>query len=632
MHAGIGGSALGAEGMKSASRGVSISLLGYLLLTAFLLGPTLEAAAQSLGTFTATGDMTTARVGHTATLLLDGRVLIVGGDKTGTAELYDPATGTFTPTGNGTTGHGGGASWGAPPTAALLPDGRVLIAGGSKSEIYDPVTGSFTATGNMVSNQRAFTATALTNGKVLITGGTNGETDCCAIAAHPELYDPSTGTFNLTGPYAEMSVPSFANGYSAGTSGLTYTAATLLSDGKVLILSEPAAEIYDPVTNSFSVTGSMVAVDEGGFWGKPTEISARTATLMTNEKVLIAGGEPAYYDTGDFPLSRAELYDASTGTFTGTSSMRTARQGHSATLLPDGTILITGGRVNNFYDATPLAELYSPSSGAFSGQLNMTASRGYHQATRLRDGRVLITGGLNSGSSAYPGYQTLASAELYTPAVLVTDAVVTDLQFDRTSVVVGSSFSAKFSGSNLTRETFFDVRFTSPGSNNSDVILNWQRGLEVSHDVAAGTVAGRYTINGVRAHEIESDHTGIFFPVSATLTVSKPSDTTNPGDFLLPGQFRQSADGRFRLVYQVDGNLVLYQGWNPLWDSRTQSTNPGFAVMQGDGNFVVYDSTGPVWWSGTGTPGAFLVVQNDGNMVIYSAFGSPLWATNTCCR
>jgi len=83
---------------------------------------------------------------------------------------------------------------------------------------------------------------------------------------------------------------------------------------------------------------------------------------------------------------------------------------------------------------------------------------------------------------------------------------------------------------------------------------------------------------------------------------------------------------------KVDGNLVLYQGWNPLWDSRTQSTNPGFAVMQGDGNFVVYDSTGPVWWSGTGTPGAFLVVQNDGNMVIYSAFGSPLWATNTCCR
>ena len=90
------------------------------------------------------------------------------------------------------------------------------------------------------------------------------------------------------------------------------------------------------------------------------------------------------------------------------------------------------------------------------------------------------------------------------------------------------------------------------------------------------------------------------------------------------GQFRQSADGRFQLIYQGDGNLVLYQGWSaPLWWTSTNSNNPGFAVMQGDGNFVVYDSTGPVWWSGTGTPGAFLVVQNDGNTVIYSAFGSP---------
>src|SRR5207247_2077496 len=157
----------------------------------------------------------------------------------------------------------------------------------------------------------------------------------------------------------------------------------------------------------------------------------------------------------------------------------------AAALLQDGTILITGGIVNNFYDATPLAELYSPSSGAFSGQLNMTASRGYHRATRLRDGRVLITGGLNSGSSAYPGYQTLASAELYTPAVLIPDEVVTDLQFDRTNVAAGSFYSVKLSGSNLTPETFFDVRFTSPGSNDSAVVLNWQKGVAASHGVPA---------------------------------------------------------------------------------------------------------------------------------------------------
>src|SRR5437867_3606853 len=225
-----------------------VPLKAGLLLSLLFLGAGLTptAFAHAPGAFTSTGTMTTARAGHTATLLLNGKVLIVGGDKAGTAELYDPAIGTFTPTGNGTTGHGGGVSWGEPSTAALLPDGRVLIANGNKSEVYDPATGGFTVTGNMVTNQSGFTATLLTTGKVLITGGTNGETDCCAIAADPELYDPSTGTFGLAGPYAEMSVKVFPDGYSAGTSGLTYVATTPLADGKVLILSEPAANSTIP--------------------------------------------------------------------------------------------------------------------------------------------------------------------------------------------------------------------------------------------------------------------------------------------------------------------------------------------------------------------------------------------------
>ena len=112
------------------------------------------------------------------------------------------------------------------------------------------------------------------------------------------------------------------------------------------------------------------------------------------------------------------------------------------------------------------------------------------------------------------------SAELYVPSVLVPAQVVTGLRFDRTSVVAGSSYSVNVSGSNLTPQTFFDVRFTSPGSNASAVVLNWQRGLAASHDVPAGTASGSWTINGVRAHEIETDHTGSFFPVSATITVS----------------------------------------------------------------------------------------------------------------
>ena len=123
-------------------------------------------------------------------------------------------------------------------------------------------------------------------------------------------------------------------------------------------------------------------------------------------------------------------------------------------------------------------------------------------------------------------------------------------------------------------------------------------------------------------------------PTSAPVPRQYSDTIMNSGDFLLPGQSRQSGDGRFRLVYQVDGNLVLYQGSNPLWATATYGTTPGFVSMQTDGNFVVYDSTGrPVWASNTwGRPGAGLMVQDDGNTVIYSTGSSPLWATNTWGR
>jgi hypothetical protein len=89
-------------------------------------------------------------------------------------------------------------------------------------------------------------------------------------------------------------------------------------------------------------------------------------------------------------------------------------------------------------------------------------------------------------------------------------------------VPAGSSYSVGLSGSNLTPEMFFDVRFTSPESKESAVAMNWQKGLTENHEIPAGLASGSWTITGVRAHEIETDHTGNFFPVSATITVSNP--------------------------------------------------------------------------------------------------------------
>jgi photosystem II stability/assembly factor-like uncharacterized protein len=97
---------------------------------------------------------------------------------------------------------------------------------------------------------------------------------------------------------------------------------------------------------------------------------------------------------------------------------------------------------------------------------------------------------------------------------------VTSIGFDVSVVRIGATFNATMAGPNDTGQVYFDVQVRPPGSVTDIVILNWQTGTSASHSVSTGTVTGTWTITGVRAHEIETDHTGSFFPVSATLTVA----------------------------------------------------------------------------------------------------------------
>jgi Galactose oxidase, central domain len=332
--------------------------------------------------FYATGDMGTQRAGHTATLLQNGKVLIAGGynnsEVLATAELFDPTTGTFTPTGIMTTPR-------FSQTATLLQNGKVLIAGGSPSladlsggddtddlstaELFDPTTETFTATGSM-SNQRSQHAAALlANGKVLLAGG--------AVGNAAELFDPATGLFTAAG-----------NLIVGGRWGCT---ATLLHDGTVLLaggrddenfwagLPLNNAELFNPTTGTFTATGSMTefrfdhaaallnngqVLLTGGFNGSPvsdaelfdpttgsfsrtgsmgTARARHTAALLNDGTVIVAGGF-SYNAPGSF--SSAEVFDPTTNQFTPTGPMAAPRFSHTATQLGKGQVLVTGGQSN----------------------------------------------------------------------------------------------------------------------------------------------------------------------------------------------------------------------------------------------------------------------------------------------
>lgn len=362
-----------------------------LLLALLLLGwaPT----SQATGWNTA-ASLQVVRNSPSATLLPNGKVLIVGGTSTNdiasrlnSGELYDPATNSWAPAGT----LAAARTW---HSATKLSSGVVLVAGGlglATAELYNQASNAWTAAGGLATARGGHTATLLDSGKVLVAAGYNYPGTFLASA---ELYDPATNAWSAAGSLAHA-----RQGHTA----------TLLASGKVLVVggvdstlvAQASAELYDPVTNSWTAAGTLAAAR-----------ALHTATKLPSGLVLVAGGT-AY--NGGTLLASAELYDPATNSWRAAGTLAAARSIHTATLLTSGKVLVVGGGGSAYALAT--AELYYPATNTWEVADALANTREGHTATLLSNGKVLVAGGGANGYATTGGF--LASTELYEPGTPV---------------------------------------------------------------------------------------------------------------------------------------------------------------------------------------------------------------------
>jgi hypothetical protein len=276
--------------------------------------------------------------------------------------------------------------------AAALADGGALVMGGNSSESvnvpdtdssdrFDPVTETFSSGPQLAfSAQASFTTPVeLVDGTFLLVGGginSGAQLGSSGLLA-TQAFDATTGTFHRVGDL----------GFRHDAGGT----ATALRDGSVLVAGGQvpaitAAERYDPASGRWTSAGNMTNARRG-----------HTATRLADGRVLIAGGVICCNTSGEIVTGTAEIYDPASGGFQPTGSLVVARGFHTATLLADGRVLVTGGFVGAS-DTTASTEIYDPSTAHFSPAGAMQVPRSGHSAIALTDGRVLVLGGLQSAA------------------------------------------------------------------------------------------------------------------------------------------------------------------------------------------------------------------------------------------
>ena len=344
---------------------------------------------------TSAGSMTTPRWGHSATVLNDGKLLVVGGQerlsgRVGTAEIYDPVSNVWSAAANMIDPRGKSHS------AVLLSDGKVMVMGDSETgtvEIYDPASNTWSATGSLIKPRNYVSTVLLNDGRVLVAGGEDATKTGRLPLGTAEVWDPSTGQFSATGSMEQDA---------------TANPAVLIGD-KVLLISRYLGEIYDPATGTWSSAG------------KPMRERAQgaVAVVMENGKVMVSGGEfirQGWVGANTVPLMGTETYDPATNIWVETSNMHESRKNHASLVLNDGRVIVVGGKdektVIDAYDPTSIEEMKWPTIGVLAEHRIEL-----YTASLLNDGRVIIVGGFFIDENKKT--RAIASAKLFDPSVVV---------------------------------------------------------------------------------------------------------------------------------------------------------------------------------------------------------------------
>ncbi len=587
-------------------------------------------------TWVTTGSLNLARGDGIGILLQNNKVLVMGGDPQ--PELYDVATGTWTPTALSAVWPGHNAY-----AAVLLRDGRVLTTGGTDGfttyndcYLYDPVTDTWSVAASMNVPRRNHTATLLNDGRVLVVGGENAATHATA-----EIYDPAgpswTPTANLSAGKARHTATLLRGG---------------LRDGHVMVTggATGGGGPTTGITEIFDPSGA------GSWTPAPPLMPARaqhSATLLPDGTVLVAGGL--------FPATTSvEIFDPSGPSWTSGSNLSTARRDHSATLLPSGRVVVIGG--DDVFAPLPFdtAEIYDPAGPSWTTiATNMSTPRYRHAATMLPDGRVLVAGGFDNAVA-------LATAELLDVdnPTWTSGSDMTELRREHTVTVLkdGRVLAVGGVGSN-TAEVSDALGVNWNATNNTLSTVRYRHTATLLNDgrvLVAGTVVGardtaelflpssnQWVPTGSMGGD-RYEHTATLLPCGEVLVVGGESSS---GNVLATAERYNPRTGRWRPTGSLnqprwahtasllpDGTVLVAGGWNAgfptntleaydpvaevwvtapmgLWDARyhhTATTLPSGNILMTGGGLGAVPAEEFDWLSGSTSKGVPNYLRDNG--------------------